>query len=345
MDDILFESKPKVGFLGVGWIGRNRLEAIKQEGIAEITAFSDPDNALCDQASQLIPESKQVSSLSELLSCGIEGVIIATPSALHAHQSIEAINQGKAVFCQKPLGRNAKEVEQVVRAAEARDVLLRVDFSYRFTAGIKALKQLIDSRQLGDIYGINLVFHNAYGPDKPWYFDPKLSGGGCLMDLGVHLVDLLVWLFDNPRVSEVCSQLFSGGSLLSQPNQRVEDYAVAQFLLNDSISVQLACSWNLPAGTDAVIEVSLYGTRGGVSFKNVNGSFYDFITEHLTGTSKELISFPGDRWGGKAAIAWAKELGTNGNRFNREALQYITTAGILDKIYKGNKLIENGSSE
>jgi predicted dehydrogenase len=285
MDGTLVDGKPNLGFIGVGWIGRNRLEAIAKEEIANIAAISDPNPTYVQEALEHGPKAEVIKSFTEMTTSNLEGIIIATPSALHAEQSIEAMEQGKAVFCQKPLGRNAAEVQRVIATAREKDVLLGVDFSYRFTNGIKALKEVISSGQLGDIYGANLVFHNAYGPDKAWYFDPKLAGGGCVMDLGVHLVDLLVWLFENPEVTEVGSQLFSKGKRISNPEEHVEDYAVAQMLLNNSIAVQLACSWNLAAGMDAVIEVSFYGTQGGVSFKNLNGSFYEFETLQFQGNN------------------------------------------------------------
>jgi predicted dehydrogenase len=334
MDETLVATKPKLGFIGVGWIGRNRLEAIAKENIADIKAISDPNAEYAEEALQFAPTAELLPDLEALIATDLDGVIIASPSALHAAQSIKAIENGKAVFCQKPLGRNAAEVKQVVQRAKEKDVLLSVDFSYRFTSGIKALKEVLDSGELGEIYGANLVFHNAYGPDKPWYFDPKLAGGGCVMDLGVHLVDLLVWLFDNPEVSDVNSQLFSKGKLISNTDEQVEDYAVAQMLIKGSIAVQLACSWNLPAGVDAVIEVSFYGTKGGVSFRNINGSFYDFITERFDGTSRRAISTPGDNWGGKAGVNWAEELARKGNSFNPEAYNYVKSAEILDLIYK-----------
>jgi predicted dehydrogenase len=334
MEETILDQKPRLGFVGVGWIGRNRLQAIAERNIADIKVVSDPNNQYAEEALQFAAGAEVIDSLSSMLKADVDGVIIASPSALHAAQSIEALEAGKAVFCQKPLGRNAEEVKAVVEAAEAKDLLLGVDFSYRFTNGIMALKSVLDSGELGEIYGVNLVFHNAYGPDKPWYFDPELAGGGCVMDLGVHLVDLLVWLFNNPEVNEVSSQLFSKGKKIEDIVEQVEDYAVAQMLLNERIAVQLACSWNLPAGVDAVIEVSIYGTQGGVSFKNINGSFYDFSTERFYGTSREVISTPGDPWGGKAAINWAEELAAKGKKFNPEAYQYLKAAEILDKIYK-----------
>jgi len=154
------------------------------------------------------------------------------------------------------------------------------------------------------------------------------------MDLGVHLVDLLVWLFNNPEVNEVSSQLFSKGQIITNTDEQVEDYALAQMLINNSMAVQLACSWNLPAGVDAVIEASFYGTNGGVSFKNINGSFYDFVAERFYGTSRQQIAEAGDKWGGKAAVHWATELANSGNKFNADAYQYIKAAEILDRIYK-----------
>lgn len=334
MTETLTGSKPELGFVGVGWIGRNRLEAIANEGSAIIKAISDPNSEYTGEALKIAPEASILPSVDNMIAADLDGVIIATPSALHASQSIDAINSGKAVFCQKPLGRTAQEVAAVVEAARKHDVRLSVDFSYRFTEGIKALKKVLDSGELGNIYGVNLVFHNAYGPDKSWYFDPKLSGGGCVMDLGIHLVDLLVWLFDNPEVNDVSSQLFSKGELITDTSEQVEDYAVAQLLLNNRIAVQLTCSWNLPAGVDAVIEASFYGTNGGVSFKNVNGSFYDFVAERFYGTSRQTISSPGDAWGGKAAAHWANELAVKGNNFDDNAYQYIRSAEILDRIYK-----------
>src|SRR5438270_316966 len=83
-----------------------------------------------------------------------------------------------------------------------------------------------DGGALGRVYAVDLVFHNAYGPDKAWFYDPALSGGGCVMDLGVHLVDLALWALDFPEPATIASTLLAGGAPL-QAGQ-VEDYAVAQ---------------------------------------------------------------------------------------------------------------------
>ncbi|HEV7415357.1 MAG TPA: Gfo/Idh/MocA family oxidoreductase, partial [Tianweitania sediminis] len=194
------ETKPRVGFLGVGWIGRHRMQGILETGAVEIIAVADPSAEMAAQAAALVPQAVVGATIEDVLGQDLDGLVIATPSAQHASQAIQALERGVAVFCQKPLGRSAMEVQQVVEAARAADRLLGVDFSYRHTAGIQAIRSLVQAGELGAIRAIDLTFHNAYGPDKPWFYDRALSGGGCLMDLGVHLIDLALWVLDFPEV-------------------------------------------------------------------------------------------------------------------------------------------------
>jgi predicted dehydrogenase len=323
-------ARPRLGFLGVGWIGRHRMEAMLATGAVEAAAIADPSDEMAAEALKLAPGAKRVEGLDGLLAEGLDGIVIATPSALHAEQSIEALNAGAAVFCQKPLGRTAAEASAVVEAARKADRLLAVDLSYRFTAGMQRIRELIHAGELGSVFACDLVFHNAWGPDKPWFYDPKLSGGGCVMDLGVHLVDLALWALDFPEVTGASAQLLSKGEPLR--DGVVEDYAVAQLDLAGGTSVRLACSWNLPAGQEAVISASFYGTGGGAALKNVGGSFYDFTAERYRGTATETLVSPPDEWGGRAAADWAERLG-RGERFDPEAQRLVTVAAALDSIY------------
>ncbi|MFL5343288.1 MAG: Gfo/Idh/MocA family protein [Hyalangium sp.] len=326
-------NRPRLGFLGVGWIGRHRMEAIAQSGVAEVTAVVDPSPTAMTEAEKAAPGCQRAGSFEELLAAPLDGIVIATPSAVHAEQSIRALEKGLAVFCQKPLGRNAQEVRRVVDAARAANRLLGVDLSYRFTAGMRQLREHIRGGELGDVFATNLVFHNAYGPDKAWFYDPKLSGGGCVMDLGIHLVDLALWVLDFPEVTRVSSNLYAGAKPLTNPGAAVEDYAVAQLELKNGTAVQLACSWKVSAGCDAVIEASFYGSKGGASFRNVNGSFYDFTADLFRGTSRQRLSDPPDAWGGRAAVDWATRL-SEGARFDPEAERLVVVAEALDRIYR-----------
>jgi predicted dehydrogenase len=322
--------KPRLGFLGVGWIGRNRLEALARSGIAEVVAVADPVEANAAAATELIP-CERAASLQDLLGRELDGLVIATPSALHAEQARAALERGVAVFCQKPLARTAAETASVVELARGSDKLLGVDFSYRFVEAVRRIRELVRSGELGSVYAADLVFHNAYGPDKPWFYDPTLSGGGCVIDLGIHLVDLLLWTLEPRSVSSVSARLFAQGQPLTTTDV-VEEFAWAELRLDDGVAARLACSWNLSAGQDAVIEVVFFGTRGAARLCNVNGSFYDFTAERMHGTARECLCAPPDDWGGRALVDWARRL-SEGQGYDPAADQLIAVAEVIDAIY------------
>jgi predicted dehydrogenase len=320
-----------VGFLGVGWIGRHRLEALVQSQVAEVVAVADvaPENA--GAAVKLAPGAV-VHSLEDLLTADLDGLVISTPSALHAEQAITALNRGVAVFCQKPLARTTEETARVVEAARRADRLLAVDLSYRFVEGARQIRQLVTAGELGSVYAVDLVFHNAYGPDKDWFYDPKLSGGGCVIDLGVHLADLALWMLEPATARKVSSHLFAHGVPLAKRAEVVEDFALAEVELDQGTVVRLACSWNLPAGCDAVIQASFFGTKGGAMLSNVGGSFYDFTADRFRGTSRERLSDPPDAWAGRAIVAWAENL-SRSSRFDAAAERLVDVAELIDAIY------------
>jgi predicted dehydrogenase len=321
---------PRIGFLGVGWIGRHRMEAMLATGLVEAAAISDPSPEMMAEAAALAPAAAQVASLEAMLALDLDGIVIATPSAHHAEPAIRALDAGMAVFCQKPLGRDAVETTAVVEAARRADRLLGVDLSYRFTRGMAAIAALVRGGELGRLFAIDLVFHNAYGPDKPWFYDRAQSGGGCVMDLGIHLVDLALWTTGFPAIAHTDARLFAGGAPLT--GEGVEDYAVATLDLQDGPTVRLACSWRLNAGQDAVIEASFYGTQGGATLRNVDGSFYDFVAERHRGTAREALASPPDDWGGRAAADWARRLAAGGG-FDPDARHFAAAAEALDRIY------------
>lgn len=324
-------SRPRLGFLGVGWIGRQRMQVLAESGTGEVAAIADPCDEACAAAMAALPGVQRMDSLEALLEQELDGIVIATPSAAHAAQAIAALQRGVAVFCQKPLTRTAAEAERVVAAARAADRLLDVDFSYRHVAGVPAMRALLRQGCLGEVHTVDLTFHNAYGPDKPWFRDAALSGGGCVMDLGIHLLDLALWLTGERAISDVQAQLRAGGRLLAPPVDTVEDYAAVQARLGNA-TLRLACSWNLPAGCDAVIEVACYGSAGGVALRNVDGSFYDFTVDRFQGTRRERLAAPPDAWGGRALVRWAGQLARD-PRFDPACGQAVDVARAVDAIY------------
>jgi predicted dehydrogenase len=325
-------TQPRLGFAGVGWIGRSRLQALAESMAARISAVTDPDESSIRACREIVPTVPALDSFDDLLAQDLDAVVIATPSVLHAEQAIAALNKGLAVFCQKPLGRNAAEVRGVVEAARRADRLLGVDLSYRWTRAAALLRNAVRSGRIGRVFHAELIFHNAYGPGQPWFYDRCLAGGGCVIDLGVHLVDLALWTMDFPHIVGTDSRLYNKGVLLKRHSAVVEDFATAQLLTDDHAGIALQCSWNLHAGCDAVIAARFYGDQGTAVFENVNGSFYDFRASLCKGTKTMALAEPPDPWPGRAAVEWLHKLHRS-RRFDPQAEEYLPVAEVLDRIY------------
>jgi predicted dehydrogenase len=323
-------SLPRVGFLGMGWSGRQRLEAIARSGLAEVVAVADasPDAAL--EAARGTHGARVARSFEDLLYDDLDGVVISTTNALSAANAQQALAHGVAVFCQKPLGRDRREIQAVVECARRADRLLATDLSFRYSEAGRAVHRLVRSGALGNIFAVNLVFHSAHGPDKPWFYDRALSGGGCLLDLGTPLIDLALWCLEFPRVDLVRARLCAGGRPLAATPDGIEDYASAQLTVATGAVLQLACSWHLSVGCDAVVEASFHGTEGGVVLRNRDGGMDDFTCERTMGAQRETLATP--RGASRAAVDWAERLGHH-ERFDPEAARLVEVASVLDRIY------------
>ncbi|HEX2920137.1 MAG TPA: Gfo/Idh/MocA family oxidoreductase [Bacteroidales bacterium] len=330
--EVLTTVKPDLAFVGTGWIGYNRMKALVDEGICNPVAIFEPDLDNAGRAFKLATEATLFRDFDDMLDSNPDGIVIASPNALHANQCISALQRGIPVFCQKPLGRSAEETAKVISEAYVSNRLLGVDMSYRYTSGMQKLYNQYRN-DIGRIHAIDLVFNNAYGPDKDWFYNQKISGGGCLLDLGVHLIDLALWMLDFPEVRSISSVLFSKGKIIEDNDSMIEDFVSAQIETEDGVLIRLVCSWNLPAGQDAEIKASFYGTELAVLFYNIGGSFYDFETAICRKTEREIISMPPDDWGGRALIQWTRDIQQN-RHFRKDAFKYYNTSEVVDRIYR-----------
>ena len=236
------------------------------------------------------------------------------------------------MFCQKPLGRTAAETAAVVVAARDADRLLGVDLSYRETDGMRAARDLVRSGDLGHLFAADLVFHNAYGPDKPWFYDLALSGGGCVIDLGVHLVDLALWLLDYPEVNRVDSHLFAAGEPVTPGAGAVEDYGIAPLTIANG-AIRIACSWKLHAGQDAVSPHTCWAPRRRHCIRQhrrvIHPLRHPTPARHCAASRSPATMRSGAN---RAAAAWANRL-ARGDRFDPAAEHLVTVAEVLDRIY------------
>ncbi len=326
------DTRPRLGFLGLGWIGRHRMQAVQRAGAAHIAAIADIDPEVAHAAASTVGCADVCSDLEELLSRDLDGVVIATPTALHAGQVSAVLGHAIPAFCQKPLGRTASECRELVELARSVDVRLGVDMSYRHLAAVRAALTALRAGSIGEPHAAELVFHNAYGPDREWARDAELAGGGALVDLGCHLVDLARLFLGTVAADRVHADLFASGARLGPDPSQVEDLALAQVTLTDGRVLRIACSWWLPAGTDALIEASFIGHGRALTIRNVGGSFYDFEALLVEGRRYRRICEPPDEWGGRALIEWASWLSYD-RSFDAEVEQQVDVARVIDQIY------------
>lgn len=326
-------SKPRLGFAGLGWIGGQRMQVLAASRTADVAALCEPDDRRLGDACAALEHPPAVfGRFEELLEQPLDGIVIATPNALHEPQAAAALERGIAVFIQKPLALSRAGTERLVELARARNLPLGVDWSYRWLAGMPELKRRLDAGEIGAITAAELCFHNAYGPDAAWYYKVELSGGGCLLDLGCHLLDLCHWLLGARDPVDVRARCFHDGGWLRPPVSVPEDFVLADIDYASGQHVHLSCSWRASVGRGAIIGCRIFGTEGGAELRNVNGSFYDFEIAQNRGAESELLGSPPDPWPGRALLEWAGRL-RDGAGSGDDLDSLATTAGVIDEIY------------
>jgi predicted dehydrogenase len=199
----------------------------------------------------------------------VQAIAISTPNAFHAEQAVAALEAGKHVLVQKPVALSAADVARVLDAARRAARVLLVDYSYRYLATWQKLMELLPT--IGRVTAVRGAFHNIYGPGKAWFFDRSLSGGGALMDLGVHLLDLVLHAL-RPARTQVQEATFG-----FERGYAVEDAARVRFAC-DGVPAEIEASWQAER-TETDIRLEVAGARGTLVWRNIAGSFFHFRTE------------------------------------------------------------------
>jgi len=274
-------SNLRIGVVGTGGIATAHLKAYAKHPDAEIVAVCDTK---ADRAQAVAIEWGAERSYSDPAALfaddGVDAVSICTWNNTHAPLAIEAINAGKHVLLEKPMSRTYVEATEVLAAVEASDRVLQVGFVRRHSSNCRLLKRYIDAGDLGDIYYAKASLLRRLGNPGGWFADKAISGGGPLIDVGVHVIDLCWYLMGSPKVTTISANTYhhlgNRAHITTYPRYKVADYDPTKNDVEDMVnavirfengaSMLMDTSYSLHATSDS-IAVSVFGDHGGADLE------------------------------------------------------------------------------
>lgn len=274
----------KIGLIGTGGIYRGaHLIGWQTAPNIEVIAVCDANIHLAEQAKADFPDARLYTDYAELLKNEeIDAVSITAPNKFHSIIAIEALKHGKHVLCEKPDAINVIEAQKMAEAAEAANKVLMVMRNNRFSAAAQYVKQLAEQGFFGELYAGRCGWIRTRGiPGRGGWFTTKdLSGGGPLIDLGVHMIDLAMWLSGNPVPKTVTGSTYckfanapDANGLIPEGTFNVEDMATGYIRFDNGASLQLEFSWASNIKEESKF-VEWRGTKAGFSISNDQLTIY-----------------------------------------------------------------------
>ncbi|MFD1177860.1 Gfo/Idh/MocA family protein [Paenibacillus puldeungensis] len=276
-------SKLKIGLIGAGSISDLHLKAYRDNPEVELYAVSDLNEARAKAKAEAygIANTRAFTNYQDLLALSeLDAVSICTLNNTHAEVSIAALEAGKHVLIEKPLCQTVEEALRIEEAVRTSGRVLQVGFVRRHGSNTQILKKFIDAGDLGDIYYAKASCLRRFGNPGGWFADKKRSGGGPVIDLGVHIIDICWYLMGRPKVKSVSANTYH--RLGNRSNVQhlsfyktadydaslntVEDLANALIRFENGASLMLDVSFTLHAKSDE-LSVKLYGEKGGAELE------------------------------------------------------------------------------
>jgi predicted dehydrogenase len=191
----------RVAIIGAGNVGRIRASLIEHTPDCRLQIVADIDKAHAEDLAKRFRAEATTDCTAASSSSNVDIVVICTPTKFHAQAAKNALQHGKHVLCEKPLARSAAEAREIVVAAAQTRKILKTGFNYRHMAHVRRAKELIDAGALGELYFVRCRYGHGGRPgyEKSWCSDRDLSGGGVLLEQGIHILDLVRHLLGEPE--------------------------------------------------------------------------------------------------------------------------------------------------
>lgn len=269
----------RFGFIGAGQIAWSAAASINRHPSARVVAVQDLNAGRVRELCEKEKIAKGYATTEELLADPeVDAVYIAVPNKFHVPLAIAALEAGKHVVLEKPFAMNYAEACQAAEVAQRTGKILNLGMNLRFNPAAQKARALVEKNVFGEIYHAKAYWFRRRGIPKigTWFSSHELAGGGCLYDIGVHLLDLCLHLIDNFDPVTVSGSTYTkfgnrglgeggwGHSERSDIAFDVEDFASGFIRFSNGVSVSLDVSWaaHLPTASD--FDVQLFGTEGGL---------------------------------------------------------------------------------
>lgn len=338
--------KLKVGVIGVGGIARTHFPGWIGSPDAEVIALADVNPVVLNQIADEQGVKLRYAKAEDLIANpDIDIIDICTPNMYHTPLSIAALTAGKHVICEKPLAPTTADIKKIITARNKSGKLLMTAQHFRFKGDSIALKAELDSGVLGEIYHArSWMLRRSLAPTTPGFILKQHCGGGACIDIGVHILDLTLWMMGNPRPISVTGitqdklmrlpGAFSnwGGSMPS--NCDVEEFAAAFVRFANGATLILEVSWLLNHKTTGEdMQMWLYGDKGGSHWP----SNEIFKTNNSTRqhTNMQLITADSIEPHARECVEFAKAV-ANGMPSPVPPEQSLHVIAILEGIYQSS---------
>lgn len=348
------EPKLRAGVIGLGWAGQQHMNAyFDAEGVELVALAGMETEKLAELGEKYGVQRRYADWESMIADGGLDMVSIATPTFLHAPITVGALDAGIHVLSEKPMAETSVAAESMVRAAKANNRVLDICFNHRQRGQVTALKEIIDTGRLGKIYYAKAGWLRRQGIPGlgSWFTRASQAGGGAMMDIGVHMLDMALHLLGDPQVSSATAATYAefgprgrGGSkygprrtlVEEQVEFEVEDLSTAFLRLNGGGTLLLEASWAQWIPYDQCY-VALYGSEGGASIEWGGWGVEPYqrlnVWTEVDGIPAELQPMVPEHGHHEASVLQFVEKVRSGNFAEHTGDEALIRAKVLDAVY------------
>jgi predicted dehydrogenase len=268
----------RAAVIGLG-MGRHHAGEYAKHPRVELVALADPDAERLAEIGDLYTVRRRYADAHKMLRDEkLDLVSVATPNAFHAPLTIAALKAGCHVLCEKPMAINTRRAQRMVKTARDMKRRLMINFSYRFHGHSLALKRVVERGEIGDVYFARTIWLRRLGiPARPSFFARAHSGGGPLIDLGVHRLDLALWLMGYPKpcwvMAGASDRLGHDWAAQRGWSYEVEDFAAGFVRFDNGAVLEVEASWIAHIREPELMETRILGTKGGLVQRNTDGHY------------------------------------------------------------------------